>query len=340
MNIQSDVLRSGPSGQPRRESSKNIKRVVVIEFLMLLFAANVCAWAFYLTTHKPLLAALPVIEVATKSLHPHFLFSINGIAEPVGVAVASSGERIYVADSGGDRMIHVFDRDGNAIFNFATPNSKPSGRAPVYIALDNARNVYVSDRIRHAVDIYDENGKFKSTLKPPTTDGWAPLGVRSVGANLLFTDVTNGKHRVLQLTEDGRVVLQFCREGNGLGTDELWFPNSVVADAQGRVYVSDSNNARIQVLDLNGNWLFTLRGFSLPRGLAIDEDQRLYIVDGIGQLVRVFDVSGERPEALFDFGDFGIGDGEFNYPNDIAVDKTGRIYIADRASNRLQVWAY
>ena len=340
MGIQTHSAKPGSSDPNPKHWSKNIKRVALIEFLMVLLAANVCAWAFYLTTHKPLLAALPLMEAATKSLHPHYLFSINGIQEPVGVAATSNGERIYVVDSGGERMVHVFDRDGNALFNFAPPNSQPFGRAPVYIALDGAGQVYVSDRLRHAVDIYDEYGKFKSTLKPPTTDGWAPLGVRSSGSNLLFTDVTNGKHRVLQMSGDGHITLQFGRQGNGVGTDELWFPNSMVVDAQGRAYVSDSNNARIQVIDQSGNWLSTLHGFSLPRGMAIDEDQRLYIVDGIGQLVRVFDVSGDRPEALFDFGDYGARDGEFNYPNDITVDKTGRLYIADRASNRLQVWAY
>jgi sugar lactone lactonase YvrE len=74
--------------------------------------------------------------------------------------------------------------------------------------------------------------------------------------------------------------------------------------------------------------------------MTIDAEQRLYIVDGIGQIVRVFDVTGDDPEFLFEFGDYGAGDGEFNYPNDIAVDTTGRLYIADRASNRIQVWAY
>jgi tripartite motif-containing protein 71 len=171
-------------------------------------------------------------------------------------------------------------------------------------------------------------------------NGWSPLGVRTNADNMLLTDVTNGKHRVMQLSKDGNVTFEFGHEGKGNTADELWFPNSMVVDAHSRMYISDSNNARIQVLDQNGTWLETLHGFSLPRGMTIDEDQRLYIVDGIGQLVRVFDVSGENPVPLFDFGDYGAGDGEFNYPNDIASDTTSRLYIADRASNRLQVWAY
>ena len=41
-----------------------------------------------------------------------------------------------------------------------------------------------------------------------------------------------------------------------------------------------------------------------------------------------------------DFGDFGAGDGQFSYPNDIAIDASGRLYIADRENNRVQVWSY
>ncbi len=335
---------SMPSAFPKPQSSKrgtrNLKRLVVLEFLSIVLVANVFAWTYYLSTHKPLLAALPPVEAATRSLRPHYLFSIHGIQEPVGVAVTPDGNRIYVAESGGERMIHAFDRDGKTLSSFAPPNSQSLNRAPVYIALDNAGKVYISDRIRHSIDIYDAGGNFQSAIKPPTPEGWSPLGVRWDGDNLLLTDVTNGKHRVMEMSKDGRIALQFGREGKGNGNDELWFPNSMVIDARGRVYVSDSNNARIQVLDQNGSWLHTIRGFSLPRGMVIDDEQRLYVVDGIGQLVRVFDLTGDDPQPLFDFGDYGPGDGEFNYPNDVAVDKTGRVYIADRASNRIQVWAY
>jgi len=326
--------------KPNSKRGSRWRRLIVLEFLTLVLVANVAAWSYYLATHKPLLAALPVVEAATRSVAPHYLFSIQGIPEPIGVTVAPDGSRIYVAESGGERMIRAFDRDGKQLFSFAPPNSQPLNRAPVYLASHASGKIYVTDRIRHAVDVYDAGGNFQSAIKPPMNDGWSPLGIRLDGDRLLVTDVTQGKHRIAQINKDGRLALLFGREGTGTGKDELWFPNSMVVDARGRVYISDSNNARVQILDSSGTWLATLRGFSLPRGMTIDAEQRLYIVDGIGQIVRVFDVTGDDPEFLFEFGDYGAGDGEFNYPNDIAVDTTGRLYIADRASNRIQVWAY
>ena len=323
-------------------SNRSLRRLLHVSVLLVLLIANLFVWTYYLTSHKPLLAAvpLPAVQQAQRASAPHYLFSINGIQEPVGVAVTPDGSRIYAAESGGERLIHAFDRDGKELFTFAPPTSQPFSRAPVYLTLDTTGKVYVTDRFRHSVDIYDAGGNFLSSLKSPVQGAWSPLGVRAQGGNLFLTDVTEGKHRMLEISKDGQVALQFGRQGNSNVDDELWFPNSSVIDAHGHVYISDSNNARIQIIDQSGNWLETIRGFSLPRGLAIDQDQRLYVVDGIGQLVRVFDVSGDHPVALFDFGDYGPGDGEFNYPNDIAVDTTDRVFVADRASNRVQVWSY
>ena len=79
---------------------------------------------------------------------------------------------------------------------------------------------------------------------------------------------------------------------------------------------------------------------NLPRGIFIDSRDRLYVVDAVGQDIKVFDISGEMPEYLYRFGGFGIDDGLFNYPNDIVIDQSGRIYIVDRENDRIQVWSY
>jgi hypothetical protein len=63
-------------------------------------------------------------------------------------------------------------------------------------------------------------------------------------------------------------------------------------------------------------------------------------VDAVSHIVKVFDVTKDSAELLFTFGDMGIDDGLFNYPNDITLDITDRLYIADRVNNRVQVWVY
>ncbi len=315
------------------------KRWLLLLLLLLLLLCTCCLWYYYFTTKKPVTQALPPAQVVAKAFKPHYLFSIYGLDEPVGVAVNPDGDRIYVAESTGERLVKVFDRDGNPLYAFAPPQSQVPLRAPVYIALDSAGQVYVSDRARHSIDVYDAGGNFKSSVVSPIGKDWSPMGIRFNGDYLLITDVTEKQHRIAELNKEGGLTRHFGREGKGNDKDEFWYPNSAVYDARGRLYVSDSNNSRVRVFDANDALLTTFGGFSLPRGMMIDGEQRLYVVDAVDHRVKVFDAS-QDPRLLFDFGDAGVGDGEFQYPNDIALDSTERLYIADRVNNRVQVWVY
>jgi DNA-binding beta-propeller fold protein YncE len=117
-------------------------------------------------------------------------------------------------------------------------------------------------------------------------------------------------------------------------------------DSQNRLYVAEGNNGRISAWDTDGKFLFEFGegtgdgALSLPRGAFMDGRDRLHVVDAVGQNIKVYDVSGPEPAFLFTFGDWGLDDGLFNYPNDIVLDQAGRLYIADRENNRIQVWSY
>jgi hypothetical protein len=56
-------------------------------------------------------------------------------------------------------------------------------------------------------------------------------------------------------------------------------------------------------------------------------------------MVRVYDIE-QGMNSVFNFGDQGMGNGEFDFPNGIAIDLNGRIYITDRENHRVQVMGY
>jgi DNA-binding beta-propeller fold protein YncE len=57
-------------------------------------------------------------------------------------------------------------------------------------------------------------------------------------------------------------------------------------------------------------------------------------------LYRAVTEGDRRPVYLADFGVEGVDDGEFEYPNGVAVDDRARVYVTDRENNRVQVWGY
>ena len=187
-----------------------------------------------------------------------------------------------------------------------------------------------------------------------TSVPWAPLGLRfDPKGNLLVTNISKDGPQILIFPAEGLqgswidfnpAVKSFAPAGSGDG--QLSFANSVMNDSQGNFYVSDGNNARISYWgsDLSYKTFFgygsDTSSFNLPRGLWIDNKDRLHVADAVGQSIRVFDVSQDKPVFLFNFGDFGIAEGQFNYPTDICLDSGGRLYIADRENNRVQIWSY
>ncbi|HEX8918695.1 MAG TPA: hypothetical protein VF898_09335 [Chloroflexota bacterium] len=328
---------SDVGGAPRKKKSRG--RTALLTVLLLLVACSIYLWSSYLFTRKPL-TNLPIAAVMAEVIKPRYLFSIHDINAPLGVAVSPQGDRIYVTESGGQRLIRAFDRDGKELAQFTPPNKTPLD-APVSAALDSEGRLFVADAFRHAITIFDAGGNFKKSVTFSGDQDWIPIGIHIDGKTLLVAGYDTANHGVRGLNLDGQTLFRFGRDGEGDEGGIFASAGKAVTDSRGRIYVTDSMKARVAVFDQDRKFLYNIAGFAMATGLGIDQDDRLYVVDTTDQNVKVYDVSStDKPKHLFDFGRHGIGDGEFNFPNDIAIDDLGRLYITDRASNRVQVWTY
>jgi tripartite motif-containing protein 71 len=79
---------------------------------------------------------------------------------------------------------------------------------------------------------------------------------------------------------------------------------------------------------------FSPGSFDAPSAVAIDRNAGfLLVVDTGNHRVQKFDLNGKM---LLSFGRLGSGDGEFNKPSDVAIDKRGNIFVSDTGNNRVQ----
>src|SRR3989337_3509062 len=127
---------------------------------VLLLSAQYCQ-----TKQPPSIVPPPVNRLFDK---PSFEYvdSINGLQNPMGVAVGQDG-RVYVTETGGERMIHVYNSLREEVGSFAPPGNQAPGRVPVYVAVSPKGDVYVSDRGSGSILIFSPDGIALGRVAPP-----------------------------------------------------------------------------------------------------------------------------------------------------------------------------
>ena len=156
-----------------------------------------------------------------------------------------------------------------------------------------------------------------------------------------------GNNRIVKFSPDGRFLLQV---GGGVGSESKEAgrfddPHGLAMDSQGRLFVADRGNNRIQIFGQDGNLLEIWTQFGKPSGLVIDQNDVLYVVDGLSgrdrpgwranlgweQGLRVGDARTGWVTAFIPNRGSGGGAGmEF-----LGVDFDGNIYVNDLSRERL-----
>lgn len=256
----------------------------------------------------------------------------GALSEPTGIAVNKKGD-LFVVDSAHSRVT-VFDKNGKPKIKFPGKKAKARLGYPLYIALSPKKEVFVSDREAQKILVFTEKGQFLREFNPKEIDKWTPVALAfDEGGYLYISDFTTQEIRVFG--PSGRLVRSIGTSGEGPGSFQ--FVNGIVVD-KNRIYVSDGNNGRVQVFSKSGKFLSKFLVGSLPRGIALDQDSRLFVIDNLEHQVKVFQAPGGR--FLFPFGAMGKTRGQILFPSSIALDGKSRIYVSDKDNNRVLLWSY
>jgi sugar lactone lactonase YvrE len=173
-------------------------------------------------------------------------------------------------------------------------------------------------------------GTGKGELDSPTG-----IAVDSNG-NVFVTDTNNGRIEKFSLT--GAFLDIMGTKGSGQG--QLGAPNGIALDHVGNIYVADASNHLVQKLSADGKliaeWKGPDPGFYGPRRIAIGPDDSIYVVDQGHTRIVKFSPDGH---VLTVWGTKGSGDGQFDDPASVAVDRaTYKVYVADPHNKRIQVF--
>jgi len=255
------------------------------------------------------------------------------------VAAFDAEDRLYLADLT-DR-IQVFDRDGNYLRGWRTPDFNVDG--PSGLTVDRLGRLLVADTHFYRVLVYDPEGKLLFQIGDGvqgTTPGrfGYPTDVVIDKAGNFYVAEYGENDRIQVFSPDGTWLRQWG--GHGYEPGEFLRPRALAIDEDERLYVADSCNHRIQVFDLQGNLLklWGSRGagpgeMSYPYDLSLGDDGSLYVCEYGNSRVQKF---GRDGEPLGVWGRAGRGDGELYNPWALAVDSRGAVSVIDSNNHRVQ----
>jgi DNA-binding beta-propeller fold protein YncE len=263
------------------------------------------------------------------------------LAQPMGLAISDDGRRLYVADHGLGQVM-IADLADRKLTRFAA--DEPQGK-PFAVALDAKENVYVSDSAGRQVIVFSRGGERLRAFGARELE--RPTGIavdRARGLVYVADSATrlSDMHRVLVYDLAGKLVRQLGG-AKGSGDGEFYFPTYIALAPDGRVFVADTMNFRVQEFDPSGKFLRkfgengdTVGTFARLKGLALDGFGNLYAVDGGHSNVQIF--NRDFTPLMF-FGGYAQKLEYFDVPSGIAIDpRTNRIYVCNEFIARINVY--
>jgi streptogramin lyase len=189
------------------------------------------------------------------------------------------------------------------------------------------------------------------------------------GCEMMAASVTvDSKDRVYCFNRDKNYpVMVFDPQGNCLsswGAGMFAFPHTIRADRDDNLWLVDRDHGQMMLFTASGQLLRTIgtRGFRSDTGVAPDDFRSeayrnvthggepfnlptdidvapsgdLFVSDGYGNArVHKFAADGAH---LLSWGEPGSAPGQFNLPHAVWIDRRGRVLVADRENDRVQVF--
>ena len=204
---------------------------------------------------------------------------------------------------------------------------------------------------KHTYEVHED------WMRPP--EGWevmaASVTVDSKGRVYCFN--RSQEHPVLIFDRDGNFLSSW---GAGL----FAFPHTIRADRDDNLWLVDRDHAQMMLFTPSGKllrtigargvrsdtgvppdyaksdaWKYVTHGggpFNLPTDIDLNPDGEMFVTDGYGNArVHKFAADGTH---LMSWGEPGTGAGEFNLPHSVWIDRRGRVLVADRENDRVQVF--
>jgi DNA-binding beta-propeller fold protein YncE len=248
-----------------------------------------------------------------------------------------------IAPDFSNTRVNAYTPDGEFLFDFPNPPIPPPdggfNQAQDVAADPTADAVYVIDTFNHRVQQFTRDGTFvRKWGFRGTNDPYAMNYPRGIAVDPITHDVWVANTRdgeVIAYTSAGGFIRRFGQEGTGPG--QFYYHRGIWVGKDGRVYVPDSGNARLQVFTKTASVpLYTkpcgVQSLSLFLGCSGVTQ------DAVGNIYA----AAVSENKIYKYSKTGTllatwGADRLNKPYDVAF-YGGRLYVSEMNGNKISVW--
>ena len=287
---------------------------------------------------------------------------------PKDVAVDGAGN-LYIPDGSNHRVrrvdtsgtITTIAGDGEGGYS---GDGGPAVRArldlPTDLTVDGSGNLFIVDARNHRIRRVDISGTITTVAGigesgfsgdgGPAVRAWLyrPLGIAfDKSGNLYISDYLNNRVRRVDVagtitTVAGTGKRGYSGDGGPAVDAQLGRPASVAVDGSGNLYIGDDLYGHIRRVDASGTITTVVSNLNDSRGLAVDGSDNLYIAQSANNKILRLDTAGTITTVAGTGEEGYSGDGgpaveaSLDFPNGVAVDGSGNLYIADSFNSRIR----
>ena len=263
-------------------------------------------------------------------------YNISYFAKEAGTCQTSvmvNGEHV----SGSPFTVQVKPRKYKPLLSFGGEGSSAGMfDGPSAVAVNEHNEITVTESNNNRVQIFSSDGtRLRSFGSEGEQEGEFnfPAGIAYLNNEDIV--VADGHNNRLQIfTEKGEYLTQIG--GKGKLDHQFNVPWGLSVDSDGNIIVADADNKLIKIFTPSGQFLRKFGGEDLlvDPCHCIQKDQYFIVSDHGDHSIKVFNTDGD---FLYKFGNKGEGDGEFDNPYCLSVDKAGHLMVCDGANDRVQV---